>query len=147
MKNFIRLIVVCALATTLFSACGPSVERPELTFESAWIRALPPGMKMTAGFGRLKNHGSQSIELNSYSSPSFGDVSLHRTELVDGMSKMREVKRLEIPAGGTVELAPGGYHLMLMMPTGPVETGAEVTVQLTAVDGRSFNFDLVVERR
>jgi copper(I)-binding protein len=147
MKNIIQLIASCMLAAGLLSACGPSVESPELTFESAWIRAMPPGMKMTAGFGILKNHGSKSIELNSFTSPSFGDVSLHRTELVDGMSKMREVKRLEIPAGGEVELAPGGYHLMLMMPTGPVETGAGVTVQLTAVDGRSFNFDLAVERR
>lgn len=147
MKNFIRLIAGCMLAVTLLSACGPSEESPELTFESAWIRAMPPGMKMTAGFGTMKNHGSQSIQLNSFTSPFFGDVSLHRTELVDGMSKMREVKLLEIPAGGAVELAPGGYHLMLMMPTGPVETGAEVTVQMTAVDGRSFNFDLAVERR
>ena len=147
MKKMIRLMAGCMLATTLLSACGPSVESPELTFESAWIRAMPPGMKMTAGFGLLKNHGAQSIQLSSFSSPSFGDVSLHRTERVDGMSKMREVKLLEIPAGEAVELAPGGYHLMLMMPTGPTEAGAKVTVQMTAVDGRSFNFDLAVERR
>jgi copper(I)-binding protein len=147
MKNIIRLMAGCMLAATLLSACGPSVDSPELTFESAWIRAMPPGMKMTAGFGILKNHDSQSIQLNSFSSPSFGDVSLHRTELVDGMSKMREVKLLEIPAGGMVELAPGGYHLMLMMPTETVETGATVTVQMASADGREFDFELAVERR
>lgn len=146
MKNIIRLIVSAALTALVLMACDRT-EAPDLTFEAAWIRALPPGMKMTAGFGKLTNRGKKDIELTGFSSPAFGDVSLHRTELVDGQSRMREVPVLTIPPGASTELAPGDYHLMLMMPVEPVATGSVLTITMQAADGRSFSFDVAVERR
>lgn len=119
----------------------------DLRFADAWIRAVPPGMGMTAGFGTLRNDGSGDIELTAFSSPAFGDVSLHRTEEVDGVSRMRGVPSLTVPAGAAVELAPGGYHLMLMKPLHPLEAGQSVTLQMTTKDGRAFRFDVPVERR
>ena len=108
---------------------------------------MPPGMKMTAGFGRLHNSDSEALEISAYSSPSFGDVSLHRTELVDGVSKMREVGALVIDPNGEVVLEPGGYHLMLMMPTGDIQPGQVVRLEMDSADGRRFSFDMRVERR
>jgi len=64
-------------------------------------------MKMTAGFGVLNNPESATIEITSFTSPSFGDVSFHRTELVDGLAKMREVPVLSIEPGATVVLDCG----------------------------------------
>jgi copper(I)-binding protein len=118
-----------------------------LAFDQAWVRSLPPGMKMTAAFGLLRNTGTEAIEVTSFASPQFGDVSLHRTQIVDGVSRMREVPALEIAAGDSIALEPGGYHLMLMMPTEPLPAGQAVTVEMTASDGRSFDFDVPVERR
>ena len=119
----------------------------DLSFDKAWIRPLPPGMKMTAGFGQLHNLGPETLELTSFASPEFGDVSLHRTEIIDGVSRMREVPSLSIAPGETVELAPGGYHLMLMMPAGPISPEQSITVQMTAGEGRVYRFELPVERR
>ena len=102
---------------------------------------------MTAGFGTLQNPGPEALQIESFSSPSFGDVSLHRTEIVDGVSKMREVPELLIDAGSRVVLEPGGYHLMLMMPNGDIQPGQVVTITMTLSDGRSFSFELPVERR
>jgi len=104
-------------------------------------------MKMTAGFGQLRNLGPETLELTSFASPEFGDVSLHRTEIVDGMSRMREVPSLSIAPGETVELAPGGYHLMLMMPNGPISPEQSITVHVSAGEGRVYRFELPVERR
>jgi len=131
----------------LLAACdsGPVSEGPG--FENAWIRAIPPGVKMTAGFGTFQNPGSEALQIESFSSPSFADVSLHRTEIVDGVSKMREVPELSIEAGSSVVLEPGGYHLMLMMPIGDIQPGQVVTINMTASDGRSFSFELPVVRR
>jgi copper(I)-binding protein len=118
-----------------------------LAFEHAWVRAMPPGMKMTAGFGRLHNTGTETIELVSFASPAFGDVSLHRTEIVDGLSRMREVPSQAIPAGESLSLEPGGYHLMLMMPRAALSSGGTVPLEITTGDGRVFRFEVPLERR
>ena len=145
-KSFLSLFPTC-LVGLLLGICNIAAAEQELTFDAAWIRAMPPGMKMTAGFGRLHNADTETIELTAFASPQFGDVSLHRTQLVDGVSRMREVPVLEIAAGESVTLEPGGYHLMLMMPIGPLATGQMITVEMTTGDGASFEFQMPVERR
>ena len=145
-KRLLSLIPTC-LVGLLIGSCTIAFAEQELTFDAAWIRAMPPGMKMTAAFGRLHNADTETIELTAFASPQFGDVSLHRTELVEGVSRMREITSLSIGTGETIELAPGGYHLMLMQPAGLLAVGQTVTVEMTSSDGRSFDFDVPVERR
>ena len=135
------------LMTCVVSLASVAYAEQDLALEAAWIRALPPGMKMTAGFGLLRNDGAQAIELSAFSSPQFGDVSLHRTELVEGLSRMREVPSLKLAPGETIALEPGGYHLMLMMPVAPIAVDERITLDISAEDGRVFRFELPVERR
>ena len=68
-------------------------------------------------------------------------------DLVDGVSKMREVEVLEVPPGGSVELAPGGYHIMLMMPLTALNRAQPVVILTTAGDGSKFVFEVPFERR
>lgn len=148
MLKFYRVLAV-ALGTFLFSlpAGGLAAAEQPLAFDGAWVRALPPGMGMTAGFGTLVNSGEEPLEITAFSSRQFAEVSLHRTETVDGVSRMREVPALRIEAGEVVELAPGGYHLMLMKPAVPLEAGQTVTLRFTTAEGRDFQFEVPVERR
>jgi copper(I)-binding protein len=141
--KFYCLLMVCIL----IAACHSEPVATEPALSGAWIRALPTGSGMTAGFGTLHNPGPTAIQIVSFSSPSFGEVSLHRTEMVNGVSRMREVPVLSIDAGSRIVLEPGGYHLMLMMPAGEIQPGHTVTVEMTAADGRSFRFAVPVERR
>jgi copper(I)-binding protein len=60
---------------------------------------------------------------------------------------MREVPSLRVEAGASVELKPGGYHLMLMRPVAPLQAGQSVNLVMTAADGREFSFEVPVERR
>ena len=142
-EAFIQLLVA---AVGLWSLALAAEER-QLRFADAWVRAAPPGMGMTAGFGSIRNDGPGDVELTAFSSPAFGEVSLHRTEEVDGVSRMRDVPSLTVPAGAAVELAPGGYHLMLMKPLETLEAGQSVTLRMTAKDGREFRFEVPIERR
>jgi copper(I)-binding protein len=148
MLKFYR-VLAGAFATILLwlAAGGLAAGEHELAFNGAWVRALPPGMGMTAGFGTLVNSGGEPLEITAFSSPQFADVSLHRTETVDGVSRMREGPTLRVEGGAAVELAPGGYHLMLMKPAAPLEAGQTVTVLVTTADGREFRFEVPVERR
>ena len=137
--------VVCGIVLQCAGALAD--DDAGLLFESAWVRGLPPGMGMTAGFGQLQNVGGEAIELVSFSSPQFGEVSLHRTELIDGVSRMRAMPSLVIAAGESVALEPGGYHLMFMMPADPMPEGQRIIVEMTAADGRVFRFEVPVKRR
>lgn len=147
MKNLQTPIRQVLLLALLLVAWPLQAADSALRFDGAWIRALPPGMQMTAAFGTLRNTGPETIELTGFSSPRFGQVSLHRTEVVDGMSRMRAVPSLAIGPGDKVELSPGGYHLMLMMPRGVVAVGDTVTLEAVSGDGRKFRFEAPVRRR
>lgn len=143
-RYFSRLALFAGL---LLAACAPAAGPSGPVFENAWIRPLPPGMKMTAAFGTISNPGNKPVVFSSFSSPSFGEVSLHRTRIVDGVSRMREVDELRVAPGESVTLEPGGYHLMLMMPGTDTEPGQTVRIVMISDDGRRFEFDVPVERR
>lgn len=147
MKTFRHPIIGLVAAGLMQWSVVITAEDRDLRFEQAWIRAMPPGMNMTAGFGTLRNRGAAPVEITAFSSPQFGEVSLHRSETVAGVSRMREVPSLVVAPGASVELAPGGYHLMLMMPVTPLSAGAPVRVFVTTRQGREFRFDVPVERR
>ncbi|MDC0433263.1 copper chaperone PCu(A)C [bacterium] len=66
--------------------------------------------------GKLNNHGAQEVSLTAVSSPSFGRIELHTHAKVDGVMRMRQVSELLVAAGATLEMKPGGYHLMLFEP-------------------------------
>jgi len=116
-------------------------------FSDGWVR-LPAasGMAMAAGFGQLHNRCKAEVAVTSVRSEAFKDVSLHETTLVDGVSRMRGVERLPLPAGQGVELAPGGLHLMLMRARAPLQEGQRVPLLLGLSDGTEVQAELVVRQ-
>lgn len=119
--------------------------------EDAWIRLTPAGMPMHAGFVRIRNTCPQAVAIVSASSPAYADVQLHRTEVVDGVSRMRHLPELVVSAQGSAELRPGGMHLMLMRPERALQPGQTVPVQFTTRDGHTvtveFNVRAAAARR
>ncbi len=105
-----------------------------LAATGGWVRATPPGMPMLAGYVTLANAGDAPVTLVGASSPAVEAVELHRTEIVDGVSRMRAAGELVIAPGETLVLAPGGLHMMLMRPVAPIAAGdtLEVTLDLGA---------------
>lgn len=104
---------------------------------------MAPGMPMGAGFARLRNPCGVDVEIVGATSPTFGDVSLHETRVVDGVSRMRAVERITLRAGASVELRPGGLHAMLMEPQG-VPGGRPVRIEFLLADGRRVGGDFPV---
>jgi len=111
----------------------------------AWIRAAPPGASMMAGYATLKNSGDAPITLLTVQGDAFRMTSLHESIVADGVAKMRELHRLRIDPGETVQLAPGGLHLMLMQPRHAVTVGDKVKIMFLLADGRRVEtwFDVV----
>ncbi len=99
---------------------------------------------MLAGFGRIANGCATEQVVVAARSPGFGDVSLHETRMIDGVSRMRGVERLPVAPAGEAVLQPGGLHLMLMQPTAAVEEGGQVVLVLVLADGREVPATLTV---
>ncbi|MEI2455870.1 MULTISPECIES: copper chaperone PCu(A)C [Lysobacter] len=100
-----------------------------------WLRLPPMQMPMMAGFGRIENRCAAPVVIVGAKSAAFGEVSLHETRLVDGVSKMRPVPELRIAPDGAAVLKPGGLHLMLMQPRAPLKAGSRVAVEFALKDG------------
>ncbi len=79
----------------------------------AWIREAGPSQKATGAFLVIENHSSQVVTLVSAKTSGAGIAELHKMELKDDKMSMKKVEEIQVPAGGTVELKPGGLHIML----------------------------------
>lgn len=122
------LLVASAALPASAGDCAPSVN-------DGWVRLPPVAMPMMAGFGRISNDCDAPLTITGARSAAFGDVSIHETRIVDGVSRMRAVPALEVEAGGATTLQPGGLHLMLMQPVAGLERGGTVEVEFLLEGG------------
>ncbi len=123
------LLALLALTTGMVSADGG------LAVQNAWIREAPPGASMMAAYLTIDNGSDQDNALVGVSSPTFPRIMMHRSETVDGIARMQHVERIALPAHGSVELAPGGYHLMMATPDPQPVAGERVALTLHFADG------------
>jgi periplasmic copper chaperone A len=111
----------------LFFAAMPAWA--QIKVEEAWSRATPPGAKIAAGYLVIRNSGAAD-RLVSASSPAAERVETHVTMRDGDIARMREIKGYAVPANGTLELKPGGSHLMLVNIKAPLKEGADVPLIL-----------------
>lgn len=139
-------MLAAALAVAVASAAFASDYRiGPIEIETPWTRAMPPGAKVGGGFMVITNTGPEPDRLVGLTTPRAGRGEIHEMTMQDGVMKMRELADgLEIAPGETVELKPGGYHVMFMevsegfregetIPATLVfEKAGEITVEFTA---------------
>ena len=115
-----------------------------LEISSAFTRATLPNAPVAGGFLTIKNTGAEDDRLVSASAAIAKDTQIHEMAMEGDVMKMRELQDgLVIPAGQTVTLAPGGYHLMFMGLNGAIAEGATVPVTLTFEKAGEVSLDLV----
>lgn len=110
------------------------VDADKIVVKDTWIQEGPPSQKITAAYMVIENHNSEEIALLSASTDAARVVELHKMEMEDGMMRMRRVDSISIPAGGTVALEPGGYHLMVISLNKELREGdvAKVTLRFSS---------------
>lgn len=102
----------------------------DLLVSDAWVRVVPKSSRATAGYFVVRNTGDTVASLIGVRSD-FPRVMIHNSKKEDGVMKMFHVDAVEIPAGGTVNLEPGGYHIMFMGLDGSgIEEGSLITATL-----------------
>jgi periplasmic copper chaperone A len=126
-----RLIAIgIALALASATTFAADFQLKSLDVKAPFARATPPGSRSAGIFMAIENKGSEPDRLLSASSPVAGIVEIHEMKMDGGMMQMREVKDIDVRPGATVELKPGGYHIMLMDLKQPLKQGDTVPVTL-----------------
>jgi len=127
MKRFTVLLLIMLFYSPANAEWALSVQDP-------WIRHLP-GDRPMAGYFVAENQSNRDLELVGATSPAFEAIHIHQTVEQDGAMTMRPVDSVAVPAGGRVEFAPGGYHLMLMKRTRDLDVDDEVPIIFELGDG------------
>lgn len=128
---------IAALAALLFcgfagTATAHDVTVGTLKLTDLWTRATASAAPTAAGFVTIANTGTEPDRLIAVSSPDAASAEIHEMSMENDVMKMRALPDgIEIPAGGTVKLAPGGFHLMFIAPKARLVEGGELPVTLT----------------
>jgi copper(I)-binding protein len=154
-RRFARLggLPVAALVVASIAAGCSSGGSASIKVTDAWARASSATAAAGAAYMTIQNTGSASDALIGASSPAARTTEVHETVAMGspapsasdgmgvgspmpsasgdgGMMGMQPIARLEIPAGGTVELKPGSYHIMLIDLTKELKPGDKIEITL-----------------
>lgn len=134
MKRIAGFVAIYACYVFLFLTVANAAE-PSLHLHDSWVREAPPSAKVLGAFLSIMNSGQSDRVLMSVEADSFEKVEIHKMEVHGKMTHMVLQKELLIPAGETVLLEPGGYHLMMMRPDKRFRAGDNVTLKFKFKDG------------
>ena len=128
MKKIILAVLLILSSNTFASA---------ISVEGAYVRHMPPTQPNSGAFMVFKNSGDIDRAAVSAESDVAETVELHTHIHDNGVMRMRQVEKIDIPAGGETELKPGGFHVMLIGLKQPLELGQVVEIKMNFDDGSS----------
>jgi copper(I)-binding protein len=124
------LILTLLIAAMSLTACGVGPSQAQIKVEDAWARPAPLAGGNGAVYLRLVNTGGEADQLLGGSSPLAQAVEVHKTTMSQDVMKMEPIPSLAVPAGGQVELKPGGFHIMLIGLKQPLAAGSRLPLTL-----------------
>ena len=146
MFGIIRAVFLSAIAIAALPIALASAGDMGLHASGAWVRDVPPSMKMTSGYLTLRNDKEEDVAIVAARSADFKMVEMHVTRNSDGVMTMQEVKYVTVPAGGEVAFEPGGLHLMLMGRNPSSADKTEINLQLEFDDGSTLSVSAPIHK-
>ena len=133
---FKNALLLAALLLPATFANAHEYTKGDLHIAHPWSQELPPNAPNVAAYFVVHNNGSSADTLLGVDSTISDDAQLHEHVHKDGLMKMQQVQRVEVPAGKDLVFAPGAYHVMLMQPKD----------RSLLVDGKRFPLTLHFEK-
>jgi copper(I)-binding protein len=138
--GFLALFVTMASADPLHQYKLGAIE-----IDNPWSRATVSAATNGVAYLTITNRDTTSDRLVEVASPIAGQAELHQMQMENDMAKMWPLDSVEIPAGGTVALAPHGAHIMLMGLKAPLELAQTFPLTLTFEKAGSITVEVTVE--
>ena len=137
--------MACGLLLAVF-ATAPAYAQVKVS--DAWARATVPTSMATGAY--MKITSDKKVKVVGVESPVAGVAEIHEMKMNGNMMSMRAVPALDVVPGQTLELAPGGLHIMLMdLKQKPLKEGEKIPLKLKVqgADGKITTSDVSVEIR
>lgn len=137
MTRLPTLLTALCLSCSMAYAADISIEQP-------FARATAPGQPNSAAFMQLINKGEATALVAAKSSVA-DVVELHTHTNDGGVMRMRRIEQIELPAGDTTVLQPGGLHVMLIGLKQPLQEGSQIELTLEYADGSSQQVQVPIQ--
>ena len=115
-------------AVVLMGLSFSSLADNMLHWRDAWVRSLPPGTAVTAAYGSLINHGSDTVTIVNVTSATGTEAQMHDVIADGDQRKMLRLNSVDIAPGESLVFEPGGRHIMLLDITDAPEEGSDVAL-------------------
>jgi copper(I)-binding protein len=145
MLKWIKRSAALALLAAASAANAQDVMAGSLHIMKPWARATAPTATVGGGFMGLMNMGKTDDALIAVKAGVSDKVELHTHMMDGGVMKMREVPRIDVPAGKTVELKPGGFHIMFINLKSPLKQGENVPLTLVFEKAGEVKVNMAVD--
>jgi periplasmic copper chaperone A len=141
-----RCLVIGVISAAFYAAAQLSAAE-RVSAENAWVPWAPPTVQVHAAYMAISNRSSQDQSVVSAESPDYQRVELHSSSVKNGVSEMRDVDQVTIPANKRVTFEPGGLHLMLIGPKRTLAVDDRVRIILRLQGGELVHVSAVIRRR
>jgi len=147
MKRIAAIAVGLGTAILLFAsiAAAETYSAGGLQIGNPWARATPKGATVGAGYLTITNTGSGLDRLVGGSAAPASRVEVHTTVEEKGVARMRQIPALDIKPGETVELKPGGMHVMFMGLKQPLKQGQKLKGTLVFEKAGTVEIEFTVQ--
>lgn len=130
--RYVTAMLVAAICSGPCAAEGVQIRE-------GYVRELPPGQSTSAAYMKIVNDTNRAVAIVAATSDVAQSAEIHEIRAGEaGTMRMDMVRRLSIPAHGTVQFAPGGYHLMLVNLKRTLHAGDSVSIMLLDEEGKEY---------
>ena len=145
MKKITTALLFVATVAAFTAHAQKSVAEPSLKIFDVWAKTTVPGGSVSAAYMHIKS--AKPLKLVKAESSLTNTVELHDMKMKDGVMEMKAVEAIVIPANKLVDLKPGGFHIMLIKISKPINKGDEVPLILTFENEAKNTFTVDVKAK
>lgn len=139
--NYYNKFLAVALGGALTLPCVAQVD-----VEDAWVQLAPPGATVNAAYMEIHNPQLRAQTIVGVSADCCAMTMLHQTRKSGDKVSMEHLDLLVVPAQASVQLAPGGLHIMLMKPEQELAIDSEVKLTFSFSDGTTQDINISVKK-
>jgi periplasmic copper chaperone A len=143
--SLIRSLIAAVMVMSAITSQAHSFKVGAIAIDHPWARPTAAGQKAGGGYLKLSNAGSADRLLSARSDVA-ATVELHSMTMDGNVMRMRQVDGIDLPAGQTVELKPGGFHIMFMGLKAPLKEGSSFPVKLRFEKAGEVTVEVKVEQ-